>query len=89
MIRCFDVKCPSGHINEVFLDDKDRETDCPQEGCTEVAGRVISPVRSYLDPCSGDFPGSTMKWEKTRKQQMARERKITDNHGPDAVWDNR
>lgn len=87
MILCVDVKCSAGHVNEVFIDSKSKSVDCPQAECTEVAERIISPVRTSLDPCSGDFPGATMKWIKTRESQMARERKAVANHGPGAEWD--
>jgi hypothetical protein len=87
VIICVDVKCPSGHVNEVFIDSNSKNTDCPQEGCTEVAERIISPVRSKLDPCSGDFPGATMKWIAGRERQMARERKAVEQHGQGAEWD--
>lgn len=89
MIICVDVTCHSGHTNEVFIDSKIKTITCPQEGCTEDADRIISPVRSNLDPCSGDFPGATMKWESKRKQKMAQERKTVANHGREAVWDGR
>lgn len=87
MIMCLDVKCPSGHVSEVFMDNKSKTIACPQDGCNEVAERIISPVRSSLDPTSGDFPGATMKWMDQRKNQMARERKAVEKHGPDAAWD--
>lgn len=82
-----DVKCPSGHVNEQYIDNTIRKVDCPQEGCNEVAERIISPVRCSLDPCSGDFPGETSKWLKSRENQMRRERKAIENHGPGAEWD--
>lgn len=87
MIICIDVQCPSGHTHEVFINNKVKTTECPQEGCNEVAERIISPVRCNLDPCSGDFPGATIKWSKNREQKMAQERKTVENHGSAALWD--
>lgn len=87
MYLCVDVKCPSGHVNETYIDSKLKSCECPQEGCTEVAERIISPVRSSLDPTTGAFPGATMKWMETRNRQMARERKAVERHGPKGAWD--
>lgn len=87
MILCVDVKCPEGHVNEVFIDKTLKTVTCPQPGCNEVAERIISPVRCSLDPCSGDFPGATMKWQQQREQRMALENKAAEKHGPDARWD--
>ena len=36
---------------------------------------MISPVRSKLDPISGDFLGATVKWMKNREQKLKQERK--------------
>ena len=87
MIYCVDVQCSEGHIHEVFIDSKSTKTECPEPGCNRVAERIISPVRSKLDPTSGDYPGATIKWQKDREQQMARERKAVEKHGEGAEWD--
>jgi len=87
MIFCVDVKCPDGHVSEVFIDSKASSTNCPQPGCNLVAERIVSPVRSKLDVTSGDYPGATMKWNRQRKERMARERKAIERHGEGAEWD--
>lgn len=87
MIICFDVTCPDGHTNEVFEDSETQEVSCPQPGCNEVATRIISPVRTHLDPRDSGFPGARMKWMKTREQRMKLEQKAVENHGPGAEWD--
>tara|TARA_B110000858_G_C17596632_1_gene378115 strand:+ start:611 stop:742 length:132 start_codon:yes stop_codon:yes gene_type:complete len=40
-----------------------------------MASRIISPVRSLLDPISGDFAGATMKWARDREKKIQKERK--------------
>jgi hypothetical protein len=40
-----------------------------------MARKIISPVRSLLDPISGDFAGATMKWARDRERKMKKERK--------------
>lgn len=57
-----DFKCDNGHIHERFIDASTQEVRC--ETCGEVAYRVISPVRSLMDPFSGHFHDATRKWEK-------------------------
>jgi hypothetical protein len=34
------------------------------------AKRVISPIRSVLEPHSGDFAGATMKWARDRERKI-------------------
>ena len=68
-----DFKCNVGHVCELFIDNSVREADCPD--CGKLAKRVISPVRTKLDPISGDFPGATMKWARMREKEIALERK--------------
>lgn len=87
MIICIDVTCEAGHTTEVFVDSKMTTMECPVEGCEEQAKRIISPVRTSLDPISGDYPGATMKWMANREKQMAVERKAVARHGPEAAWD--
>lgn len=66
-----DVRCPEGHVNEVWVDMDDREAPCPE--CGKTAYREISPVRSVL-PVHSSFPGSVMKWERDREKKLAKER---------------
>lgn len=87
MIICVDISCPAGHTTEVFVERDVKSMECPVDGCNEVAERIISPVRCNLDPCSGDFPGATMKWQSQREERMKQERKAVEQHGPGADWD--
>jgi len=79
MRKIYDVKCPTGHVNEVWLDNDEGETLCPQ--CTEVATKQIGAVACSLDVVSGDFPGATDKWLKSRDKKIAREERNKANHG--------
>lgn len=85
MRRLFDFKCTDGHVTEQFVDDETYESICKL--CGKPATRIISPVRSMLDPISGNFPKATEKWVKNRTQRMKIENKAMDNHGSDAAWD--
>jgi hypothetical protein len=73
MRALFDFKCEQGHVNESFVDTTLTTISCPV--CSLQAKRIISPVRSSLDPISGDFMGATAKWEKMRAQKIQQERK--------------
>jgi hypothetical protein len=85
MRRLFDFKCTEGHISEQFVDDSLFKSTCRQ--CDNPASRILSPVRSRLDPISGDFPKATNTWVRNREQRMKIEKKAIDNHGADAAWD--
>ena len=67
-----DFKCPNGHVTEHFLSNDIEVTRCD---CGEEAKKVISPVKSVLDPISGGFAGATMKWAKDRERKIQQERK--------------
>lgn len=69
MRKIFDVKCPDGHITEVFgyADDPFRCGECGSE-----AKRIISPVRCKLDALSGDFPDAARKWAKMHEREAKR-----------------
>lgn len=73
MRRIFDFKCSNDHIFEAFVDSECKEMGCRE--CDDVAVRVISPVRSVLDPISGSFPGATMKWARDRQRKIKQERR--------------
>ena len=73
MRRLFDFKCSAGHVNERLVDMSCSELPCSD--CDLISKKIISPVRSALDPISGDFVGATAKWEKMRRQKMQQERK--------------
>ena len=59
-----------------YLTDLDKNPNPPCPVCGELANRVvISAPRLKLDPCSGDFPGATMAWERRRAEKLKQERK--------------
>jgi hypothetical protein len=72
----FDFKCNSQHVTEKLVRSDTTDIECPV--CGDEALRQISPVRSKLDPISGDFPGETMKWAKQRQQKIQLERKTSE-----------
>jgi hypothetical protein len=69
----YEFRCDNGHTTEAFRDSEIDEIDCPE--CDLKARKIISAVRSALDPISGDFLGATEKWARNRKQKMEQERK--------------
>ena len=69
----FDFECEGGHIEEHFVSSDTREVECPH--CHKPAQRIQSPVRSTLDPVSGDFKKATNKWMRNREQKLKQERK--------------
>ncbi|NRA49249.1 MAG: zinc ribbon domain-containing protein [Phaeodactylibacter sp.] len=71
--KLYDFHCPDGHVSELLVYEDVRVHKCLT--CGKPAQRVISPVRSYLDPISGDFPGAAGKWARMRDKQIAHERK--------------
>ena len=73
MRMLFDFRCSEGHTAEHFTTKDTSEVSCLI--CGKPANRIISPVRSVLDPISGDFLGATRKWAKHREQQIKKERK--------------
>ena len=68
-----EFKCEDGHVNERFVDSS--TTHIPCLDCDKIARRIVSAVRSKLDPLSGDFMGATRQWEKNREQKLQQERK--------------
>ena len=73
MALLFDFKCEDGHVNERLV--KSGVTHTPCLDCNKMAEKIISPVRSALDPISGDFLGATEKLAKNRQQKILQERK--------------
>lgn len=73
--RIFEFICvgEESHLFEKFTDEQNRTVVCPH--CGELSNRIVSPVRSQLDGCSGDFPGETIRWEKKRAEKLRQERK--------------
>ena len=68
-----EFKCEDGHVNERFVEDDC--TNIPCLDCDKIAKRIVSAVRSKLDPISGDFMGATRQWAKNREQKLQQERK--------------
>ena len=69
----YDFQCSDNHVTEGFVSSDVTEHPCGL--CAKTAQMIISPVRTKLDPISGDFPGATMKWAKNREKQIKHERK--------------
>jgi hypothetical protein len=73
MAFLFDFKCENGHVHERLTSHNTNYLVCPE--CGKQAKKIISPVRSKLDPLSGDFLGATAKWMRNREQKLKQERK--------------
>jgi len=73
MLRIFDFQCLNNHVFEAFVDSECRETECTE--CDTKAKRIVSAVKSVLDPISGTFPGATMKWARHRQKTIQHERR--------------
>ena len=81
MLIIFDFQCAKGHVHEAMVN---RDTvvegytrDCP--ACGGASSKMISPVKSVLDPISGSYPGATMKWAKDRQAKIKHERKVAES----------
>lgn len=61
----FDFRCDK--TDKVFERWVPSDTKRVQCRCGSEAQRLISPVKSVLDPLSGHFPGATMKWAKAHE----------------------
>jgi hypothetical protein len=57
-LRMYDFSCFNDHTFEALVDNPQEALVCPK--CNLKATRVISPIRSILDPLS--FPTSESKW---------------------------
>ena len=68
-----DFRCDNEHTTEKFVESGTTEIQCPE--CSLMARKIISPIRSLLDPLSGDFAGATMKWARNREKQIQKERR--------------
>ena len=78
--RIYEFLCPDGHTNDEFVDEAVRQTEC--ETCGKESTRIVSAVTSTLDPLSGDYPSSTMKWAQHRQHQIQKERKQDPEYNP-------
>ena len=72
MRRLFDFRCPCGQVFEDLVNSNTTTSRC---GCGLEAKRIVSPVRSQLDPISGDFPDATRRWARARQSHINYERK--------------
>ena len=72
--RIFEFRCVKGHVTDRYVDDTVTTITCPH--CRNDASRIISAVRSALDPISGQFPDATERWVKRRESHMKYERKM-------------
>ena len=67
MYIIYDFKCRDcGNVFESMEQNTVHEIAC--KACGGPSDRQISPVRSKLDPVSGDFPGATYKWERDHER---------------------
>jgi len=73
MRAMYEYCCEDSHITERYRESECTTTEC--EVCGKDAVKIISAVRSKLDPISGDFLGATRKWMKNRSQKLQQERK--------------
>jgi hypothetical protein len=71
--RIYEFHCSDGHVTEEYIDEFIGKTECSL--CNKTATKVVSAVQCFLDPISGDFPGSTMRWAKNREYQIKREKR--------------
>lgn len=72
MALLFDFKCSNGHTTESLVSSDTTAIRC---SCGEEATKVISPVRSAIDPIRGDSWKATKKWATAREQKRQQERK--------------
>lgn len=63
--RMYEFECSEGHIKEHFIDSEETTTKCPE--CGSTSKRIISSVRSKLDPF-GDFPDAADKWARQHEK---------------------
>ena len=61
-----DFKCPQGHTEERFIESSTDTIRCSVCGLNAV--KVIAPIRSVMEPHSGDFHDATRKWAKHHEQ---------------------
>lgn len=71
--RMYDFTCNNLHTTEAFVETDAKEIGCSK--CGEMATRIISPSRIYLEPFSGDHPSSYDRWNRVRAEKLAQERK--------------
>lgn len=77
--RMFDYTCKNSHTTEHFVEIDTKEVSCSE--CGEIATRILSPSRIYLEPFSGDHPSSYDRWNRVRAEKLTQERKRNAEHG--------
>ena len=77
--RMFDFTCKNSHTTESFVEIDTKEISCSE--CGEIATRILSPSRVYLEPFSGDHPSSYDRWNRVRAEKLAQERKRNADNG--------
>lgn len=70
-----DFKCPSGHLEERYVEASTATVNCRQ--CGLPAERVFLTANFSLDPISGHFPSATRKWALDRENKAKKERKLS------------
>jgi len=81
MLIIFDFQCEQGHVHEAMVN-RNKVTEGYKRDCPECGGsssKMISPVKSVLDPISGSYPGANMKWAKDRQAKIKHERKVAES----------
>jgi hypothetical protein len=73
MRAIYEYRCKEGHTQDRYTDSECTSVPCLD--CGNKAERIISAVRSKLDPISGDFEAATRKWMRNRSQKLQQERK--------------
>jgi putative FmdB family regulatory protein len=63
-LRMYDFQCSEDHIFEALVEDPKELVSCPK--CASHSNRIISPIRSILDPLS--FPTAESKWIKEHEK---------------------
>jgi|TARA_R110000824_G_scaffold159471_1_gene333859 hypothetical protein len=77
MKRIYEFRCPEGHRSEKFIDETIYQISC--KICKQESTRVVSCRGISLDPISGDYPSTTMKWAKMRQEKIKAERKLANS----------
>ena len=75
-----EFKCEDGHINERLVDSECTHIPCLD--CDKIANRIVSAVRSKLDPISGDFMGATRQVGGTEHKSYNKSARPTPNRSP-------
>jgi putative FmdB family regulatory protein len=73
MKKINDYRCTA--CDFIFEDLEENTCSCPE--CSNLAKKIMTPVRFHLDGASGDFPTAADRWakdhEKAAKHRQGRE----------------